>query len=223
MTSRRGFTLVELMITTALVAMVIGVLASLYFYTFNRTVRGVSEVSAVLQAQMLLDRMEVSVSQACEAQLVSSGGVTALKLTMPSTGTDRDGDGVLDSFTPNSVSRRGIAKFTRGKRVWYYMSDASGAFGTPGSLIVQAARNDDSNPTGADVVATFSKTGGQYRYPLLESVGFSLDSPVESVAITVRTSSLFRNENSAGVSATENSDNTIVTLSRKVCWRNWWK
>ncbi|MCB8932597.1 MAG: prepilin-type N-terminal cleavage/methylation domain-containing protein [Fimbriimonadaceae bacterium] len=223
MTSRRGFTLVEVMITTALVAVVVGVLASLYFTTFNRMTRGVAEVSAILQAQMLLDRMEVHLAQACDAQLVTFGGVTALKITMPSTGKDKDGDGVLDSCTPTGVSTRGIAKFNRGKRVWYYMSNATGNFGTPGNLIYQAARNDDANPTGADVVTAFSNSGGQYRYPLLDSIGFSLDSPVESVTVTVRTSRLYRNESAAGAAAAENRDNYVVTLSRKVCWRNWWK
>lgn len=223
MTSRRGFTIVEVLITATLVAMVIGTLASLYYYTFNRTVREVAETSAILQAQMLMDRMEVHLAQASDAQLVTFGGVTALKLTMPASGTDKDGDGVLDVYTPDGVSRRGIAKYNRGKRLWYYMSDATGGFGTPGALIWQAVRNDDANPTGADTVATFSNTGGQYRYPLLDSISFSLDSPVESVTVTVRTSRLFRNESAAGAAASEDRDNYVVTLSRKVCWRNWWK
>lgn len=222
--SRRAFSLVEVLITTVLISIVIGTLASMYFYAFTRSTRGVTEVAAVLQVQALLDRMDNQIAQACDVQIVTSGPGVALKCTMPLSGTDRDGDGVLDTYVPNSVSRRQIAKYTRGKRVWYYMAAPPGNFGTAGNIFYQAVRNDDANPTTADVVNTFSYApGNAYRWTLLDSVGFALDGASESVTITARTSTLARAERSAGAATAESGDNYVVSVARKTCWRNWWK
>ena len=224
MTSRRGFTFVEVMITTALISIVIGTLATLYFYAFTRTTRGVTEVAAVLQIQGLLDRMDNQIAQACDVSIVTSGPGIGLKCTMPLSGTDKDGDGVLDTYVPNSVSRRQIAKYTRGKRVWYYMAAAPGNFGTAGSIFYQAVRNDDALPTSANVVNTFSYAPGDvYRWSLLDSVAFAIDGTNESVTVSARTSTLARAERSAGVATVEAGDNYVVNVTRKTCWRNWWK
>lgn len=223
MTNRRAFTLVEVMITTALISIVIGVLVTLYFYAFTRSTRGVTEVAAVLQVQALLDRMDNQIAQACDVQIVTSGPYTALKCTMPQSGTDRDGDGVLDSYTPNSVSRRQIAKYARDKRVWYYMAGATGAFATAGNIFWQAVRSDDSNPTSADAIQSFTYAPGNiYRWSLLDSVTYAIVAS-KSVTVTARTSTLARKEQAAGAGVAESGDNYVVTIMRKTCWRNWWK
>ncbi len=224
MTNRRAFTLVEVMITTALISIVIGTLATMYFYAFTRTTRGVTEVAAVLQVQALLDRMDTQISQACDVQIVTSGPGIGLKCTMPQSGTDRDGDGILDIYTPNSVSRRQIGKYVRGKRVWYYMANSAGTFGTAGTTFWQAVRLDDANPTASDVVNSFTYApGNQYRWSLLDSVTYVLDGASESVTVTARTSSLARSETAVGSGTAESGDNYVVSVPRTTCWRNWWK
>lgn len=221
---RSGFSLAELLITTALMALVIGTLSSLYFFAIDRTTRGLTETAALLQAQELLDRMEHVVAQATDCSVQTNAGQIGLKCRMPLSGTDKDGDGILDTYTPNSVSRRQIAKYTQGLRVWFYQADATGNFGVAGTIVYQAARNDDVYPVGANTKAGFTNTGGNmYRWNLVDSVTYTVDTPPESATITVRTSSLTRRGTAAGATTAETRDNYVVNLSRQVCWRNWWR
>jgi hypothetical protein len=153
---------------------------------------------------------------------VTSGGVTGLKCTMPSGGSDKDNDGHLDSWTLTSVSRRGYEKSTLGKRVWFYLGGSTGAFGTSGSILWKAERSDDLNPTSSDAITKYAYlTSTRLRYPLISSLSFTVNSSAQTVAFTVVAGSLIRAERTPGSEASNMSYSH--TEARTVYWRNWRK
>ncbi len=221
---RSGFTLVEMVLASVITAIIMGALTAIYANMASTTARSLAKANVLLQTETLLEDMEVVASQASVIQVVAFGGRTAMKCTMPLNGADTNNDGVLDTFTPDSVSRRQIPKYNRGLRIWYYQADATGDPNVDGTVMWKATRPDDSNPTTSDVLSSWtSYYGGANRWPLIDTVTFSIEPDLKSVRMIVRGSSLTRAEQAAGAAAVADRDTVVISLQRKVMWRNWWK
>src|SRR2546423_251599 len=121
MHKRRGMTLIEMALALSLTALIIGVLTVLYGFTMERLAHATADFAASDDAFLASNDIGTVIRNANTCTTVTSGSVTGLKCTMPSTGTDKDGDGHLDSWTLTAVSRRGYEKVTLGKRIWFYL------------------------------------------------------------------------------------------------------
>src|SRR5689334_13286685 len=110
MHKRRAMTLVEMSLALTLTALIIGVLTALYGFTMVRLEHATADFGASNDAFLAGNEISKVVSSAYTCSTVTSNGVTGLKCTMPSGGTDKDNDGHLDSWTISSVSRRGLER-----------------------------------------------------------------------------------------------------------------
>ncbi len=229
--NRRGATLVEMMIVTMLTAMVIGSLTGLFGFVTSRAAHAAAQAGAQEQADAVAESIAQTVSAATGCTVVTLSGSQALRCTMPAVSVDRDGDGRPDRWQLWQVSRRGRERFGTGGRVWFYQSDATGAFGSAGTWPWRAHRSDDANPVllGADGVAVDADQGwakhsglSTSKYYLVTGLTFSVDSAQKSVTYTVTASAINRDDRSmsAGDAA---SDGYAVARTRTVSWRNWRK
>lgn len=225
MNRRKGFSLVEVVLASALTVVVVGTLASVYSLATRQAARAVASINGTRQAQILATEIAKTVSNSVYCAVITSGGNTGLRCTMPQNGTDKDGDGYLDEYTPYIVSKRGIEKFGRGKRVWYYFSDSTGNFTNTGTVLWRAQRNDDLLPTTTDKDSAWAFYYGtsNSRWKLIESINFSVDANAKTTTFTIIGSQKTGAERTA-----TNSDVTMragyrTTLSRTSFWRNWRK
>jgi hypothetical protein len=220
---RRGTTLVEMSLALALTALVVGVLAALYGFTMVRLAHATASFGATDDAFLAANDISLTVRDAYTCATVTFNGRTGLKCTMPAAGTDRDNDGKLDLYTISSVSRRGQEKVALGKRVWYYLSDSTGAFGNAGTTLWKAERSDDLNPTASDAISRYDYvTSTRLRYPFISSLSFTVDSANGTVALSLATGELIRAERVPGATDATNMKYTH-TENRTVCWRYWRK
>src|SRR5689334_2597211 len=113
----------------SLTALIIAVLTVLYGYTLERLAYATANFAASDDAFLASNDIGTIVKNAYSCSTVTSNRVTGLKCIMPASGADKDNDGHLDSWTSASVPRRGYEKVTLGKRVWFYLSNSTGAFG----------------------------------------------------------------------------------------------
>ena len=222
----RGITLVEVLLATLLTAIIVGTLTSLYVFVVNRAAHAAADVSTTHQVQALSGILKRNISSAVSCEVVTAGGNTGLKCIMPVDGVDKDTDGYFDSYSPNGVSRRGIAKFGSGKRIWFYFADTTGNFAVPGKLLWKAVRTDDALPTAADVdnAFTYYYGSGKETWNLIESVTFVTDSSRGITSYSINSSSLTRTDmrKSDAVSITD-ADSYTADLSRTIYWRHWRK
>ena len=222
MRKRTAFTLVEMALVLTLTALIIGVLTVLYGFTIERLAHATADFAASDDAFLASNDIGTVIKNAYTCTTVTASGVTGLKCTMPSTGTDKDGDGHLDSWTLASVSRRGYEKVALGKRDWFYLGDSAGAFGTTGTILWKAERSDDLNPTSSDAITKYAYlTSTRLRYPLISSLALSVNSSNQTVTYTVIAGSLTRAERTPGSEASNQS--YTHTETRTAFWRNWRK
>lgn len=223
MRKRRGTTLVEMALALSLTALVLGVLAVLYGFTMGRLAHATANFGATNDASLAANAIGQTIRDAYSCTTVTSNGKTGLRCTMPANATDRDGDGKQDTYLISSVSRRGLERTVAGRRVWYYLGDSTGAFGTTGTILWRAERTDDSNPTASDVDRAFAYVNTtQPRYPLISSLTFSVDSTALTVTFTISASALTRAVRSAPAGEATNQSYSH-TETRTAFWRNWRK
>jgi type II secretory pathway pseudopilin PulG len=216
-----GTTLIELVLVMALTSIIIGTLAGLFSFAIARANHAFANANSLYQARRLLDQVQAVVMNAQGCVALSSAGATGLKCVMPATGTDKDGDGYNDSYTPTGISRRGFLKWGVAKRIWFYTSDSSGAFGMPGTVIWRAQRTDDSLPTSSDADSSWSNYyGGKKQYSLITALQFSTTAAAHTVNVTIAANQLARSESSSSAASDSNSSYSL-TLTRTICWRNW--
>jgi hypothetical protein len=228
MRKRRGFTMVEMTLTAALTSIIIGVLASLYGFAVTRGAQTTSSFQVANQLSNILKSIEHTVWNAGDCVSISlSNGRTALKCLMPEEGVDRDADGWEEYFLATSVGAAGMEKFGEGKRVWYYLADATGNINNSGLFLWRAVRDDDNMPTTANIDQRWSNYyGGRFQHNLLEQ--FTVNVPGYgstnwgSASITIRASSYSSDEKRATTGVTSSALQR-VTLSRTIYWRNWKK
>jgi len=181
--TRRGYTLVEMIIASGLLAVVVTALTALYGFAGKRNLYAIARFSALRAASVSVKDIETTVESAVNCQKVVNGGSDALVCTMPLNGTDTNGDGVSDSFTPTRISKRGYPRYGTGQRVWYFLSDANGIYGNSGPYLYRAIRNDASNPGVDDIDKVWSvdyQLGRPKRGPL-SAMTFTVDAVARTV------------------------------------------
>lgn len=221
---RRAFTLVELLLATAISAVIIGALAGMFVFVGARAAQSMAHNGVLLQAQALSEELERTVVNAQSCVVVAAPGGQALKCILPETGEDTDGDGLIDRARPLWVTPTGQEGFGRGKRVWFYVTGSSGRIDLAPSgehRFWRAYRNDDLLPGAADIDQSFSKyyNTGNSRWPLIDTVSFSVGGD-GIVTFTINASKLRRNESRIG-GGDSTSEGAKLQLVRSVYCRNW--
>lgn len=226
MTSRRAFTLVELMMVTAITAVIVGTLGSLFVFVSTKASQSLSKNGVLLQTQALSEAFEQTFSQARSCQVVAvRSGVNGIRCQLPATGTDQDGDGVIDKYSGNWVGPTGREGYGEGLRVWYYMSDNTGL---PASAVVKGGKvwraftSGNSLPTGGEVDTKFAFYYGntaQPKWNFIDSIEFTVNAD-GTVGYTIKSSKLFRAERAAATSDAA-STKTQLILNRTVYCKNW--
>lgn len=213
-------TMIELLVVLAIQVVILGSAAMLYVYTVTQSGHGLAAASSLQQADAALNDVAATIRQATSCSVVTSGTLRGLRCTLPANGIDQDGDGVLDVTLPSKYLADGSASYTNGRRIWYYLAGATGAFGTPGGILWRASRTDDSNPTSADVDAAWSKYyGGKSRFPLVSACTFTVSSSGQNTTVTLTASATEGNAESAAPGGTAAADLQTITLTRTVAWR----
>lgn len=226
--AKRAFTLIELLLAVALTGMVLGVTVATYAFTVTRLAQTTARFTSTDQVRKVLDEVEDVVRDSVSVTVVSTAQNPGLKCILAADSkkaADAAASRLLASdrlANPIAVSKRGFERHGSGKRVWFYMGDASGNFGTAGSYLWRAERNDDSNPTAADRVLGWSNyyASGGSRFPVLAGFTFSLDAVNRNVSMTAIGRSLWRDERTGTGS---DGDSQTFTESRTVSWRHWFK
>jgi type II secretory pathway pseudopilin PulG len=225
MRKARAFTIIELTLATALTAIIVGALGTVYVFAARESSESTAAASATRQAQMLMAEISDVVSQAVNVQIYSAGGNTGLKCTMPVNGLDTDGDGYLDTYTPRAIGKRGYEKYGYGKRIWFYRSGATGAFASLGGIVWRAQRNDDNAPTAfdKDTAWTYYPGVASTRWNLIERMTFALDAPNKTVTVNITGSSLMRADRVGNVAEVAEGQAAKTAISQNIFWRNWRK
>jgi hypothetical protein len=222
-TSRRsGATIIEALLAIVMTSVLVLGAASLFGFVSQRVMRDSSETAVYAQATQLADEITKFVSQAKTCDLPTSGGVIALRCTMPANGVDTDQDGLADSFSLTSYDySTDVETFATGKYVWFYFANASGTFGSTGTTFWRASPSTTANPAAGDLNQGWTfYYGGNARWNFIDSVTYTLDAANKKLTFTINASTYNRAERSAA-GATGSSDNSKITITRTVFWRNY--
>lgn len=216
--------MVEVLLASAISAVLVGTLGGMFVFVGTRAAQSMAQNGVVLQAQSLSEELERTVVNAQGCTVIAAPGGQALKCILPESGTDSDGDGLIDRVTPLWVTPTGQEGFGRGKRVWLYVTGSSGRIDLAPSgenRFWRAYRDDDAIPGAGDIDQSFSKyyDTGKSRWPLIDSFTFSVAGN-GVVTFTIVASKLRRNESriSGGDSL---ADGARLQLTRTVFCRNW--
>jgi hypothetical protein len=216
--------MVEVMLTTAMISVVVGSMAMVYSYTVARTSHAVAATAVSDEIQKLSDELDAVISQASSASVVTFGGNTGLRCTMPATQVDTNGDGNVDAYQPATMTG-GSPTWGKGKRIWFYTADSTGDFTRPGPIVWRAERNDDLLPTAANADRAFAYYGSSSvtpRFGLIDQLSWVSNATDKSVTYTIRASSLTRAQRaSASAYSSEKNVSETLTLTKNVFLRNW--
>ncbi|MHB8635897.1 MAG: PilW family protein [Fimbriimonadaceae bacterium] len=223
MTRKRAFTMIELMLTVSLTALIVGSLTAVYAFTIERLGYGMIQASSQSEAEYGLDVIDGIVSKAQACSTVTVSGIPCLKCIMPATCADTNGDGILDTCSPNAINRRSQERWGNGHRVWFYLAGNTGVPATQGSFLWMAMRSDDLPPTATDIVRSFTYLPGntKARLDLIESMTASPGESSNDYYVNVETGSYGptgSNGNSNGVGL---SGVYQLLLTRKPYMHGW--
>ena len=198
-------------------------LGLLYVATMSQTGDAVAEMAATDQATGAFADMEFSVRNAVLCDLVTLNGVTALRCKMPSVEVDLNGDGTPESYAPASFDAFGCEKYALGKRVWYYLADSTGVFGTTGTTLWRSVTTSDTNPTASSVDLAWSCRYGVAtapRFTLVKTFAPTVDATnlLVSLSLTVEGVDYASHRAATGDS---NAQRRGVTLLAQTFWGSW--
>ncbi len=225
--NRRGFSLVELLIVTAMTALLIGILGYIYVWVSGKSAQAYAQQAVIAQGSKLSDEMENTVANAVSCTVAANLFGTTMKCVMPENATDTNGDGIDDKWSPKMVTPRGQAKYgANGKRVTYYFSDSTGNFlAVPGSAtryLYRAIRTDAANPTLANSDNTFrNNPGGGFKWNLVSSVVFTPDTPNKLITMKIKSTNVAYGMDRRAATTTNLSRE--FELERTVFTQNWRK
>lgn len=154
------------MLVVALTALIVGTVTAVYAYTIDRMGYGVADALTQREAEYGLDVMDQTIGRAQVCTQVSATGNPCLKCTMPANCSDTNGDGILDTCSPNAINRRSQERWGNGYRVWFYLADSSGLPSNPGAIPWMAKRLDDLTPTQSDLVMAYTYFPGNSKQRL---------------------------------------------------------
>jgi hypothetical protein len=222
MDRKRGATLVEMIFTMSLAAMVVATTTTLYAFVAIRAGDSVTKYNSYQQSKDLMTAMSDVTSNAISCTNVTIGSVTALKCTMPNAGIDRDGNGIFDQYNPSGVYKTLKESYTAGKRIWFVQSTSPVAIGTTGKFWYRACRSDDTTIVAADVDAKWSYvTGTTPRIYIPGTVTFTQTPAMYSTTVAIALDTSI-NPNAAVKGFSGNLGNKIpaVSFSRRFFWRS---
>lgn len=218
---QRGFTLVEMMVVLGVASIVLLGLGLLYTTTMSQLGDAAGEMAATDQASTAFADMEFSVRNAVVCDMVTLNGVTALRCRLPSVGVDLNGDGVPESYAPATLDKFGLEHYALGTRVWYYLSDATGAFGTAGTILWRANVATDANPaTGDRDLAWTLVNGVSPRFTLVTGFTPTIDATNDLVTLDLATESADYAVRQAAASDTA-AHRRGIHLTAQAFWRHW--
>lgn len=218
---RLGMTIVEMVFTLALATLAIGSTVTLYGYVAIRSGDAATQYNVYQQSTDLVQAMQDAASNAIQCQNVTVGSVTALKCTMPNSGTDSDNDGIIDKYQPTGVYKTLREYYSPGKRIWFFPSTKSPTVGTAGNFWFRAVRTDDSNPTTDTIDTKWSYvTGTTPRIYIPGTVTFVQNSSNFSTWITLAIDTTINpNSQVKGYSGDLALKMPAITLVRRCYWR----
>lgn len=222
--SKRGFSLAELLISMVASVLMLSALVSMFYFSSTRAANALANASTVSQVQSFTDELNHYIGNALSSstQVNASIGRNALKLVMPSNGTDPDLDGMTDTFGPVTVSRRGMERYGAGRRIWFYMSDSTGDYNKNGRYLWRAERNDDTTPSTTDKKRGwgFFYDANIHRYYLIDAITWTADG--ESAGFTVTATALVNNDKKTTQGQTYSVGQVrTLNLTRSALCRNW--
>jgi hypothetical protein len=220
---RKGVTLVEVLISATLTAVLVSTLVSLYGFVVVRSMHSYARGQVVLQAEAITSELTFAITNSKKCELVIAGTQIALKCTLPANGRDINNDGRNDEFYPTRVRALTLEEYADGRRVWYYMGEANKNFGTASPLtVIKATRMDDLLPTAADVDRNwvFYYDRPVSRWNLIGEMTFSVDSLAKMASFKIVGTTLIRGERQAPT-GTPLSDMYEHTVTRTLSWRYW--
>jgi type II secretory pathway pseudopilin PulG len=219
---QRGATLIEMMFTMSLMVAVIGSTVTLYAFVAIRTGDSVTKYNTYQQTKDLMMAFSDVASDAISCTNVTLGSVTAIKCTMPNDGTDRDGDGIFEQYSPSSVNKLLKESYTAGKRIWFFPSSRPYTVGTAGKYWYRATRNDDLNIVAADVDTKWSYINGTTpRIYIPGTVTFTHNTANLSTNIQIAIDTgINPNSSVKGFSGNLGNKLPAITLSRRFFWES---
>ena len=200
-----------MVLVVALTALIVGTVTAVYAYTIDRMGYGVADANTQREAEYGLDVMAQTISMAQTCAQVSINENTCLKCTLPANCSDTNGDGILDTCSPNSINRRSQERWGNGYRVWFYLADSTGLPSNTGTTFWMAKRMDDLTPTFPDLVmactyfpgnskrrlglvqaATAASVGTTNAYSISINVGAYGEQGQRAAPVTASTSSSYQ-------------------------------
>lgn len=227
--ANKGFTVLELLLTLTLTALLAGTLVSLYVFVATRAAHGVAENNVLMQVRSVTNDISRTIANSVRCDLVTVGGKTALKCTMPEQEGETDARGNVVDYIPKSLGPRAIEQWGVGKRIWFYQADSTGVLGTDGTILWKAVRADDATPSSSDVDRTWTYyyDGTAYRWNLITSVTFAINAPARRASVTVtgsvRARGLDEIGNPSALDPIERAQTYTLTMSRDAFWMRWRK
>lgn len=202
--SQRAFTLVELLITTAILGIVLTSVCGIYFSVSKEWERQQGEAEALMATSRACSRLADYISQATGASLGSRFFANdTLLLNMPA---DQSSGIYVPTWSGGKVQYR--------SGVWlvFYLSDSTGSLFRTGNILWGGTIAAGGYPWDVNPDATWSMyyNTGKGRIAPLVSMSFSIDSTGTRPAITVRAVSRYK----------RGSTYEQISQSRTVCLRN---
>ncbi len=220
-----AFTLIELLYAAVLSSLLVGSTTSLLYFVSRRIGVDAANAATTTQANDVVEDISRGIGQAtaCYAYPAANYATTGhavLDCVQPSLGTDRVGEGILESVAPTAIENDGTETFSSGNHIYFYFSDQSGTlFGANGFIdgsLFWRAVGPISNPI-AD--SDWSLTNGSSRWPLIENFTV-INSPLaRSTTISITASSLARRFATAGP-AERPQELSRITIVRTILWRS---
>lgn len=202
--SQRAFTLIELLITTAILGIVLTSVCGIYFSTSKEWERQQGEAEALMATSRACSRLADYISQATGAALDSRFSANdTLLLNMPA-------DQASGIYVPTWSG--GKVQYRSGVWLVFYLSDSTGSIFRTGNILWGGTITGGGYPWGVNPDAAWSMyyNTGRGRIAPLVSISFSIDSTGTRPSVTVRAVARYKT----------GSTYEQITQSRIVCLRN---
>lgn len=142
--SSSGFTLVELVVAVALVALVVGATLLVFWSGITLWDRHQAESTALWNSTEAVRRIMADARDAARCAVWARSGLSdALEVILPA---DTDANG---NYVP--AWYQGKLIYREGQRVIFYLSDATGAYDASGQILWRGTISGASNPTRSNV------------------------------------------------------------------------